>query len=123
VVGGTDRGDVVGQALTAASFLLVLFVFRENSFCSSVVEVDPAQRVISTGPYRVVRHPMYSGAALGALAAPIALGSYWAMLFFAPIVLLLIVRLNAEEEFLGQRLAGYLGYMGKTRYRLVPGAW
>ena len=114
---------VVGQGLTAASFVLVLFVFRENTFCSSIVEVNPAQRVISTGPYRIVRHPMYTGAVLGALATPIALGSYWATVFFVPIVALIVVRLIAEEGFLRQRLPGYLEYTGKTRYRLVPGAW
>jgi protein-S-isoprenylcysteine O-methyltransferase Ste14 len=114
---------VVGQALAAASYVLVFFVFRENTFASSVVEVDTGQTVVATGPYRVVRHPMYTGAVLGALATPVALGSTWAEVFFVPIVGVLVMRILAEERFLGERLGGYIEYTGKTRYRLVPGAW
>jgi protein-S-isoprenylcysteine O-methyltransferase Ste14 len=114
---------VAGLALAAAGYILVFFVFRENTFASSVIEVDAAQRVVATGPYRFVRHPMYTGAVLGALATPVALGSYWAELFFVPIVALLVVRLRAEERFLRERLGGYVEYTGKTRFRLVPGAW
>ena len=114
---------VVGQALAAASYVLVFFVFRENTFASSVVEVDTGQTVVATGPYRVVRHPMYTGVVLGALATPVALGSTWAEVFFVPIVGILVMRILAEERFLRERLGGYTEYTGKTRYRLVPGAW
>jgi len=114
---------VIGQVVAAASYMLVFFVFRENTFASSVVEVDPSQRVVATGPYRVVRHPMYTAAVLGAAATPVALGSLWAEVFFVPIVAVMVVRLLAEERFLRERLGGYVAYAGKTRYRLVPGAW
>jgi len=114
---------VAGLALSAAGYVLVFFVFRENTFASSVVEVDTRQTVVATGPYRVVRHPMYTGAVLGALATPVALGSYWAEVFFVPIVALLVMRVLGEERFLRERLPGYIEYTGKTRSRLVPGAW
>jgi len=114
---------VVGQTLAAASYVLVFFVFRENTFASSVVEVDAGQTVVATGPYRLVRHPMYTGAVLGALATPVALGSTWAEVFFVPIVGILVMRILAEERFLREHLGGYTEYTGKTRYRLVPGAW
>ena len=114
---------VVGLGLSFASYALIFFVFRENTFASSVIEVDARQTVVATGPYRVVRHPMYTGAVLGALATPIALGSTWAELFFVPVVAIIVLRLRGEERFLRERLRGYVEYTGKTRYRLVPGAW
>lgn len=114
---------VAGQVLALASFVLVFLVFRENTFASSVIEVDPEQTVIATGPYRLVRHPMYTGAVLGALATPVALGSYWAELFFPPVVGIVVLRLLREERFLRERLPGYVAYTGETRYRLIPGGW
>jgi protein-S-isoprenylcysteine O-methyltransferase Ste14 len=66
---------------------------------------------------------MYTGAVLGALATPVALGSYWAEAFFVPIVALVAMRLLREERFLRERLPGYTEYAGRTRFRLVPGAW
>jgi protein-S-isoprenylcysteine O-methyltransferase Ste14 len=114
---------VAGQLLALASYLLVYLVFRENTFASSVIEVDASQRVVATGPYRFVRHPMYTGAVLGALATPVALGSYWAEVFFVPVVALIAMRLLREERFLCEKLPGYTEYSGRTRFRLVPGAW
>ncbi|HEV8716429.1 MAG TPA: isoprenylcysteine carboxylmethyltransferase family protein [Candidatus Binatia bacterium] len=110
----------VGVAL---AFLIVFFVFRENSYTSSIIEVDESQRVIETGPYRVVRHPMYAGALLLFLAAPLALGSFWALLFVVPLSTMVVLRLIDEERFLSEHLPGYTAYCQKTRYRLVPLIW
>jgi protein-S-isoprenylcysteine O-methyltransferase Ste14 len=107
---------------TAGSFLIYR-VFRENTYCSSVVELRENQTVVSTGPYRLLRHPMYTGVLLGAGAMPLALGSYVAALSFLPLVALLVVRILAEERFLAERLPGYAAYMEATPWRLVPGAW
>jgi protein-S-isoprenylcysteine O-methyltransferase Ste14 len=109
-------------ASTAGSFLIYR-VFRENTYCSSVVELREHQTVVSSGPYRLVRHPMYAGVLLGAGAMPLALGSYVAAVFFLPIVVLLVVRIRAEERFLSAELSGYGAYMRATPRRLVPGVW
>jgi protein-S-isoprenylcysteine O-methyltransferase Ste14 len=114
---------MVGWAGYAAGVLIVGLVFRENSHASSVIEVGEQQTVVATGPYRSVRHPMYSGALLGALATPLALGSYVAEALFIPLVGLFVVRLLAEERFLRGALRGYDEYMRQTRKRLVPGVW
>jgi protein-S-isoprenylcysteine O-methyltransferase Ste14 len=111
----------------AAGTLVVFSVFRENSYTSSIIEgiieVDPRQTVVATGPYRVLRHPMYAGTLLMGLATPLVLGSYWAELFLLPGCALLVVRLLAEERLLAEQLQGYKEYMNTTRSRLVPGVW
>jgi protein-S-isoprenylcysteine O-methyltransferase Ste14 len=133
VVGGLDRRwgwshasmaiALAGDVVVAIGFGIVFFVFRENTFTSSVIEAVPGQRVVSTGPYRVVRHPMYSGALLVILATPLALGSLWAMVLVAPLVALVVARLLDEERFLAKNLAGYEDYVRATRYRLLPRVW
>ena len=100
-----------------------LFVFRENSFTSATIELAPDQKVISTGPYALVRHPMYAGALVMLLGIPIALGSWWGILVFAAILPALIWRLFEEEKFLARNLAGYVEYQNKVRYRLIPTIW
>ena len=98
-------------------------VFRENTFTASTVTVEAGQRVVATGPYAIVRHPMYTAAMLGYLAAPPALGSIWALV---PAVLLcatIVVRLLDEERHLAARLPGYAGYREAVRYRLIPRIW
>ncbi len=102
---------------------LVLLVFRENSFASRVVTVVTGQRVVCTGPYATVRHPMYVGTILMDLFTPLALGSYWALPAFALIVPLMVWRILDEERLLAKELPGYAEYMVRTRYRLVPGVW
>jgi protein-S-isoprenylcysteine O-methyltransferase Ste14 len=110
-------------ALFVAGAGVVFAVFKENTFTSSIIEVDAAQTVIVTGPYRVLRHPMYAGTLLMGLATPLMLGSYWALLMLPPGWALLIVRILAEEHFLSDRLAGYADYMRRTPRRLIPGVW
>jgi protein-S-isoprenylcysteine O-methyltransferase Ste14 len=98
-------------------------VVRENSFTSATIELAPDQRVVSTGPYAIVRHPMYSAALVMLLGAPIALGSWWGLVALAVISPALIWRIFDEEKFLAANLAGYAEYKEKVRYRLIPHLW
>jgi protein-S-isoprenylcysteine O-methyltransferase Ste14 len=112
-----------GDLLVALGFLGVLRVFRENSYTSSTVELAAGQQVIATGPYALIRHPMYA-AALGMLAGvPIALGSYFGLIAFASLSGIVIWRLVDEEKFLAANLPGYPDYQKAVRYRLIPGIW
>jgi protein-S-isoprenylcysteine O-methyltransferase Ste14 len=111
---------VTGDASVVLGLLLVFFVFQENSFTSGTIEVGEGQRVVSTGLYRVLRHPMYSGALLMMIGVPLALGSLWALLFVIPMVAVLIFRLLDEERFLSVQLPGYAEYCQHTRFRLIP---
>jgi len=104
-------------------FLIVFFVFRENSYTAGTVKVEANQHVISTGPYRFVRHPMYVGATLMFLATPFALGSLWALLVAVPLCGVIVARLLNEEQYLSAHLPGYIAYCQKVRYRLLPMVW
>jgi len=110
----------LSQALVFWSYFLVFQVLKVNSFASTTVQVETGQRVISTGPYRLVRHPMYSGFIVAVLFTPLALGSYIALPVFALLVPILIFRLVHEEKLLREQLAGYAEYCRHTRFRLVP---
>jgi protein-S-isoprenylcysteine O-methyltransferase Ste14 len=109
-----------GNALTVLGFAIILRVFRENPYARSTIEVEDEQTVISTGPYAVVRHPMYAGGALYLLAMPLALGSYWGLLAFAAMLPLLVWRLFDEEAMLSRKLPGYAEYSKKVRWRMIP---
>ena len=111
---------VMVQALVLAAYWLVFQVMKTNSFASSVIRVEAGQRVISTGPYRLVRHPMYSAIVLLLLATPLALRSYAAVPLFVMLIPLLVFRLFNEEKLLRQSLPGYAEYCERTRFRLVP---
>jgi protein-S-isoprenylcysteine O-methyltransferase Ste14 len=112
-----------GFAALGAGALLVFLVLRENGHASFIVDVTDDQSVVSTGPYRLVRHPMYLGVLFQGVAAPLALGSYWAEVFAALACVVVVVRLLDEERMLEARLAGYTAYASRTRHRLVPGVW
>jgi protein-S-isoprenylcysteine O-methyltransferase Ste14 len=114
---------VVADVLVVVGFLIVFRVFQENRYASSTVEVEAGQTVVSTGPYAVVRHPMYAAALPLVLATPIALGSWWALPCAVIIAGLIVVRLLDEERVLARDLPGYREYCQKTRYRLLPGIW
>jgi protein-S-isoprenylcysteine O-methyltransferase Ste14 len=114
---------VAGDVLVALGFIAVLFVFKENSFSSATIELAPDQKVISTGPYALVRHPMYAGALVLLLGIPLALGSWWGLLIVAAMLPALIWRLIDEEDFLARNLPGYVAYQTNVRYRLIPGLW
>jgi protein-S-isoprenylcysteine O-methyltransferase Ste14 len=112
---------MAGDALTALCFYITFLVYRENTFTSATIEIAQGQTVISTGPYAVVRHPMYAGGSLLFLGTPFALGSYWGLLALAAAWPALIWRLLEEEKFLAKNLSGYLDYCQKVRWRLIPG--
>jgi protein-S-isoprenylcysteine O-methyltransferase Ste14 len=114
---------LAGDALVGIGFLGIFLVFRENSFTPATIELAPGQKVISTGPYAVVRHPMYATALVMLLGIPIALGSLWGIFVFVAFVPALLWRLFDEEKFLVKNLPGYREYQARVRYRLVPRVW
>ncbi len=114
---------LLSQVLVLGGFLLVFWVMKVNSFASRTIQVEAGQKVISMGPYRVVRHPLYSGSLVMWLAAPLALGSYIAWPAFVLLIPFYVFRLLNEEEVLRQELPGYSEYCQRTRFRLVPFIW
>jgi protein-S-isoprenylcysteine O-methyltransferase Ste14 len=114
---------IAGDILVALGFLAVFLVFRENSYASAVVEIEAAQKVIDTGPYAVVRHPMYAGALVLLAGIPLALGSFWGLLVLAPFAAVIAWRLLDEETLLRRQLPGYAAYCARTRYHLIPFVW
>ncbi len=118
-------GFVVAAAdvVVVLGFAVVFLTFKANSHASAIIDVAPDQRVVSTGPYAIVRHPMYLGAALLLLATPFALDSVWTIVWAIAAVLCLVWRLLEEERYLSLHLPGYDDYRRATRYRLVPFIW
>lgn len=114
---------IISNVIIFLGYMLVFFVFRENSYTSRIVEVDEKQKVITTGPYAFVRHPMYAGIIPMYLFIPLALGSYAALIFFVPVIILIIFRIFDEERLLLKDLKGYKEYYRKVKYRLIPGIW
>lgn len=115
--------SVAAQVVVAASWVIIFLVFRYNTFASTVIQVEQGQKVISDGPYRLVRHPMYSGIALMLAAFGFAMGSYIAVVPALLKMPLLIYRLRHEESALEKELPGYAEYCVKTRWRLAPGVY
>ena len=114
---------LTGEILYILGWCAVLFVFKENSFGSATIEVAENQKVISTGPYAYVRHPMYAGGLVLLLGIPILLGSWAGVLAFAALIPGLVWRLLDEEKFLSLYLAGYAEYKHAVPFRLLPGVW
>jgi protein-S-isoprenylcysteine O-methyltransferase Ste14 len=115
--------SVIGDLVMVIGFWFVFAVFRVNTFTSGIIEVAEDQRVISTGPYSVIRHPMYSGALILLFGIPLALGSWWGLLVNLPLTAVIVWRLLDEERFLARELPGYAQYCEKVRKRLVPHGW
>ena len=112
-----------GDIFVVLGLLFVFFVFRENSFASATIEIGAQQTLVSTGPYSLIRHPMYLGAFVMLLGLPAALGSAWGLLAVIPIMLVIVWRLIDEERFLIKNLPGYGAYQEKVKYRLLPFVW
>jgi protein-S-isoprenylcysteine O-methyltransferase Ste14 len=115
--------SLVGDALVAIGLFIDLRVFRENSYGASNIQVEAAQTVITTGPYAIVRHPMYTGVLIMVLGVPLALGSWWGLAIVVLVFPVLMWRILDEEKLLEKDLAGYQDYEQKVRYRLVPYLW
>src|SRR5262249_13168121 len=116
-------GVVIGDALVAIGFYCIFLVYRENTFTSATIEVAADQKLISTGPYAIVRHPMYASASLYLFGTPLALGSCWGFVPIAAMLPFLTWRLFDEERLLSESLPGYVEYQRKVPYRLLPGIW
>lgn len=115
--------SVLGDALIALGFLFVFFVFKENSYGASTIQIAEDQTVISTGPYALVRHPMYAAALVMLFGIPLALGSWWGLFALLLVLPVLIWRLLDEERFLRRNLPGYAEYQARVKYRLLPFVW
>lgn len=114
---------IVSLGMVLGGYLVAMWVLYVNRYASRIIEVEEGQKVISTGPYRWVRHPLYSGSAVMMLFTPLALGSYVSLPFFALLIPIYVVRLLNEEKVLRHELPGYAKYCEETRYRLVPHVW
>ena len=115
--------NVAGGAAIVGCFLATIRVFRENKFAAAIVKVQQGHKVIATGPYALVRHPLYSVAVLTYLAIPFTLGSWIGLIGIPLLILVVFIRALAEERMLKKDLEGYEDYMAKVRYRFVPYVW
>ena len=114
---------ITASILFLAAYALYAEVLRENTYLSRTIEVQENQKVIDTGLYGIVRHPMYSATLLLFLSMPLVLGSLYAFIIFLVYPLIIVKRLKAEEEFLEKELDGYKEYKQKVKYRLIPFIW
>jgi protein-S-isoprenylcysteine O-methyltransferase Ste14 len=115
--------NIISFVMALAGYLVTVWVIDVNRFAARTVRVEPEQRVVSTGPYQWVRHPMYSGMVVLILFTPLALGSFIALPVFTLVIPLLVMRLRKEEAVLRRELSGYAEYCATTHYRLVPYLW
>lgn len=104
-------------------YLFFVRVLKENAYASRIVEVEKGQKVITTGPYAIVRHPMYIAVLFIYTFSPLALGSYWAVIPTLLIFFIVVARIRNEEKVLTKELDGYSDYARKVKYRLIPGIW
>ncbi|MBN2345765.1 MAG: isoprenylcysteine carboxylmethyltransferase family protein [Candidatus Aminicenantes bacterium] len=114
---------IAADAIVLACYLLFMRVLKENRFLSRVVEVVPGQRVIDSGPYAKVRHPMYAALIPLYLFSPLALGSFWALIPAALLPPIIVFRITNEEKLLSRELCGYRKYARRVHYRLIPKVW
>jgi protein-S-isoprenylcysteine O-methyltransferase Ste14 len=114
---------IATDAVILGGYLIIFMVFRENSYASRIVEIDKEHKIITTGLYSVVRHPMYLGVLIMYLPTPLALGSYWGLIPMALLPVSLVFRIVNEEKVLKENLEGYNEYCLKTKYRLIPYIW
>ena len=114
---------IIADLLVLFGYLMIALVFKTNSYASRIIEVEKGQKVVMTGVYAIVRHPMYLAVMILFAFSPLALGSYWAMISVLLLIPLLVVRIKGEEKELLENLEGYKEYVMKTRYRLFPRIW
>jgi protein-S-isoprenylcysteine O-methyltransferase Ste14 len=114
---------LVGNVLVAVGLSVMMQVVIQNSHAAATIRVEAGQKLISSGLYGLVRHPMYTGNVIMMVGIPLALGSYWGLVFVIPGVILLALRIRDEEKLLQEDLDGYREYTQKVRYRLVPCMW
>jgi len=114
---------ILGDGLVVLGFWITARVFKENTFTASTIEVSAGQTVITTGPYAIVRHPMYAGGLVTLVGIPLALGSAWGLWASLVVAMSIVWRLLDEEKLLSRDLAGYDAYRLQTRYRLIPYVW
>jgi protein-S-isoprenylcysteine O-methyltransferase Ste14 len=114
---------LAGDVLIVLGWIVAFFVLKENTFASATIELDRDQKVIATGLYSLVRHPMYAGLFVLLVGIPISLGSWWGLLVIIAVALGFIWRVYDEEEFLSKHLVGYVEYQKQVRYRLLPPFW
>jgi protein-S-isoprenylcysteine O-methyltransferase Ste14 len=114
---------ILGDVLIVVAYVGFYFVLRANTYGAATIEVSEGQRVVSTGPYAIVRHPMYSWALVMMPGVPLALGSLWGLVPVVPAVAGVVWRLLDEERFLSANLPGYVEYMHKVQWRLLPFVW
>ncbi|MGO9692751.1 MAG: methyltransferase family protein [Mycobacterium sp.] len=114
---------LIGDVLVVAGLCLGMLVVVQNSYAAATVRVEAGQKLASRGLYKLVRHPMYAADVILMLGTPLALGSYWGLLFVIPCVVVLVFRILDEEKLLTQELGGYREYTHRVRYRLVPNVW
>lgn len=114
---------IITNIIILGGYLIIFLVFRQNSYASRIVEIDSEQKVITTGLYSLIRHPMYLGVLIMYLPTPLALGSYWGLIPMALLPVSLAMRILNEEKVLSENLEGYKEYCTKTRYRLIPYIW
>jgi protein-S-isoprenylcysteine O-methyltransferase Ste14 len=115
--------SLIGDALVAIGLGIALFTVIENSYAAANVSVEESQKLVSTGLYGLVRHPMYMGSVLMMAGIPLALGSWWGLAFVIPTVIVFGFRITDEEKMLTQQLTGYREYTDKVHHRLVPYVW
>ena len=115
--------QIIGAVMFIIAYLLYAEVLRENTYLSRTIEVQEGQKVIDTGLYGIVRHPMYSATLILFLSMPIVLGSVWSLLIFMVYPFIIAARLKDEEKFLEEELEGYREYKKKVKYRLIPFIW
>jgi len=115
--------SVIGDLLVATGLGIAMLVLVQNGYAAVTVTVEPGQTLVSGGVYKFVRHPMYVGNVILMVGIPLALGSYWALVFVLPGLAVLVFRIVDEEKLLRQELAGYSEYAHRVRYRLMPYVW
>ena len=114
---------IVASVILLASYALYGEVMRENAYLSRTIEVQEGQKVVDTGLYGIVRHPMYAVTIWLFLSIPLVLGSFWSLLCFAPYPIIMVVRILNEKKVLTEGLEGYVDYKKKVKYRLIPFIW